>query len=236
MALAASAPEADGDERPAIADTETPENRALPPVREGDAVTVSAVTATERMTKPPKRFTDTTLVQAMTKIAKYVTDPKTRQILRETDGIGTPATQASIIQTLLDRNYVAKKGRQVISTPTGRALIQTLPSVATTPDMTAVWESAMRRIHDGEMPLDAFLQGVLRQLDRLVAQGKALGRLTMPGARACPAPGCGGFLRRRKGPNGTFWSCTGYPACKHTESAIAAPRPASAPRRRRPAA
>jgi DNA topoisomerase-3 len=152
----------------------------------------------------------------MTNIAKYVADPKIRQILRETDGIGTPATQASIIQTLFDRKYVDKKGRQVVSTSTGRALVHALPAAATTPDLTAIWESAMRRIHDGEMPLDAFIQGVVRQLGQLVTSGKALGRLAMPGASPCPAPGCSGFLRQRKGQHGPFWSCTRYPDCKHT--------------------
>jgi DNA topoisomerase III len=189
----------------------------LPLLAEGEGVDVPRVELAEKKTTPPKRFTDATLVQAMTGIARFVTDPKIKQLLRETDGIGTPATQAAIIQTLYDRSFIAKKGRQIISTSVGRALIQTLPSVATTPDMTALWEAAMKRIAAGEMPLDAFVDGVLRQLRDLIARGRARGPLAVPGSRPCPAPGCKGFLRRRTGSQGPFFACTRYPDCNHTE-------------------
>jgi hypothetical protein len=69
------------------------------------------------------------------------------------DGIGTPATQANIIETLFERGFVEKRGRQIISTPTARTLIAIVPSVATRPDMTGLWESAMRRIADSQLPL-----------------------------------------------------------------------------------
>lgn len=192
--------------------------RALPLLREGEEVDVRRVAVAERKTSPPKRFTDATLVQAMTGIARFVADPKIKQLLRESDGIGTPATQAAIIETLYDRNFIAKKGRQIISTPVGRALIQILPAVATTPDMTALWEAAMKRIAAGEMPLDAFLGGVLRQLSDLVTRGRARGPLAVPGARPCPAPKCSGVLLRRRGRKGGFWSCSRYPECRTSQS------------------
>jgi DNA topoisomerase-3 len=118
----------------------------------------------------------------MTGIARFVDDPKIKQLLRETDGIGTPATQAQIIQTLFDRRFIEKRGRQLQSTPVGRALIQTLPALATKPDMTALWEAAMRRISDGQMPLSGFLDAVVEQLRELVASGRALGSLRVPRA------------------------------------------------------
>ena len=83
--------------------------------------------------------------------------------------------------------------------------------------MTALWEAAMKRIAAGEMPLDAFLKGVLRQLADLIARGRARGPLSVPGARPCPARACKGFLRRRTGKSGIFWACTTYPICTHTE-------------------
>jgi DNA topoisomerase-3 len=197
-------------------DDEAPSTAPLPLLKEGELVLVERVSLSEKKTTPPKRFTDATLVQAMTGIAKYVSDPTIKQLLRETDGIGTPATQAAIIQTLYDRNFIAKKGRQIISTSIGRALVQLLPSVATTPDMTALWESAMKKIAGGDMALRAFLDGVLRQLRDLIARGRARGALAVPGAQKCPAPGCAGFLRRRRGSRGDFWSCMRYPDCNHT--------------------
>jgi DNA topoisomerase-3 len=206
----------------------------LPLLQEREEVQVPRVDVAEKKTTPPKRFTDATLVQAMTGIARFVTDPKIKKLLRETDGIGTPATQAAIIQTLYDRDFIAKKGRQIISTSVGRALIQILPSVATTPDMTALWEAAMQRIAAGAMPLDAFVDGVLRQLTELIARGRARGPLVVPGARSCPAPGCTGFMRRRSGSQGQFWACTRYPECAFTQP-VGQPAPnAEGGRGRRP--
>src|SRR5262249_39125449 len=97
-----------------------------------------------------------------------------------------------------------------------RVLIATLPEVATRPDMTALWESAMRRIADSQLSLAAFLEAVMRQLRDLINRGRALRSLDVPGARRCPAPACTGYLRRRKGPTGVFWSCTRYPDCRET--------------------
>jgi DNA topoisomerase-3 len=191
--------------------------RALPTLREGERITCAEVAIAERHTAPPKRFTEATLIQAMTGIARYVQDPKIKQVLRETDGIGTPATQAAIIQTLFDRAFIERRRRQVVSTPIGRALIEVLPEVATRPDMTALWEAAMRRISDGQMPLAQFLSGVLEQLQKLVDAGRARGALAVPGVRLCPAPGCTGGLRARNGPHGSFVACTRYPECRYTE-------------------
>lgn len=165
---------------------------ALPALAQGEQVECADVKITERQTTPPKRFTDATLIQAMTGIARYVQDPKIKKLLRETDGIGTPATQAAIIQTLFERRFIEKRGRHVASTPIGRALVQSLPDVATRPDMTALWEAAMRRIADGQMPLGQFLAGVLEQLRKLVDAGRGLRALKVPGVRSRPAAGRAG--------------------------------------------
>lgn len=194
------------------------DTRALPLVRQGESVHCGDVTIVDKRTTPPKRFTESTLIQAMTGIARFVDDPKIRQLLRETDGIGTPATQAKIIDTLFERRFIEKQGRHVVSTPVARALIRILPATATRPDMTALWEVAMRRIAEGGMSLDLFLGGVIEQLRKLVDTGRALPALEVPGFRGCAAPGCAGRLRLRSGKSGTFWSCTRYPDCRYTES------------------
>lgn len=156
------------------------ENASLPPLIEGQELHCSTTKVVEKRTKPPKAFTDASLIAAMCNVAKFVSDPKARKILQDTDGIGTPATRAAIIETLFERRFVERTKKQIRSTPIGRALIDALPSVATTPDMTAVWESALRRIHDGELPLDRFLAVVTQQLGELVLQGKAQGALRLP--------------------------------------------------------
>jgi DNA topoisomerase-3 len=178
-AVLPKAPEAEAEEEGPTVDDEV-SGQVLPVVRQGEAITCADIVVAEHHTKPPKPFTDATLIQAMTGIARFVDDPKIKQLLREADGIGTPATQAQIIQTLFDRKFIEKRGRHVQSTVVGRTLIQTLPALATKPDMTALWEAAMRRIGEGQMPLSSFLDAVIQQLRELVASGRALVALRVP--------------------------------------------------------
>jgi DNA topoisomerase-3 len=171
-------------EEPVDASSEdTPEDRAvLPPLQVGDPLTAIGIAAAEKHTQPPKPFSDASLIAAMCGIAKFVNNPNIKKILSEADGIGTPATRAAIIETLFERGYVQRVKKTIVSTDTGRALIKSLPEVATTPDMTAVWEVAMRAISDGAQTLDAFLARVNAQLEQLVDQGRALGRISLPAA------------------------------------------------------
>src|SRR5207244_1141343 len=144
------------------------------------------VKALPRKTRPTKRFDDASLLEAMIGIFRYVDDLNVKRILRETDGIGTPATQASIIETLFKRGFLEKRRRQILSTATGRLLIATLPAVATTPEMTAVWELAMRRISEGKMALDDFLGRVLKQVQQLIDGARTRGPLRAATATPCP--------------------------------------------------
>jgi len=197
----------------------------IPPLQSGQGVRLAKTRTIEKKTKPPRRFTSASLVQAMTGIARYVSDPKIKALLRETDGIGTPATQANIIQTLFDRHYIEEQKRQIVSTPTARALIRALPDVATQPDMTALWEATLRKVQDRQAPLEGFLNAVQTKLAELVARAKSGGPLNLPGAetRPCRAPGCTGVLRKRTGRTGEFWACSRYPDCRETASAESSP-------------
>ena len=131
---------------PAADEKENEATAPLPALRLGHAVTALDVTVTGKRTLPPKPFNDASLIAAMCGVAKFVRDPAVKKILTEADGIGTPATRAAIIETLFERGYVARAGRAIVSTETGRALVTSLPEVATTPDMTATWEAALRAI------------------------------------------------------------------------------------------
>lgn len=195
------------------------ERAALPPLKAGEPLIADQVGIEAKQTNPPKRFNEASILDAMTGIAAFVSDPKIKQLLKESDGIGTPATQASIIETLFTRNYVRAEKKQktveVISSPIGRALIQILPPIATLPDMTAFWEAGMKRIQAGDMPLEQFQQGVIRQLQGLVQQGKALGKLSLPGVQVWPCPACQRPLRRKQGEKSAYWYCPNKEAeCK----------------------
>ena len=188
--LSGGEPAADEKEKEAIA--------PLPALRLGDAVTALDVTVTGKRTAPPKPFNDASLIAAMCGVAKFVRDPAVKKILTEADGIGTPATRAAIIETLFDRGYVERARRAVVSTETGRALVASLPEVATTPELTATWEAALRAITDGTQTSGAFLARVGAHLEQLVAAGRALGRIAVP-----PAPQPAGRDSPRK-PNGAY--------------------------------
>ncbi len=151
----------------------------------------------------------------MTGIGRYVEDKNVKKLLNENDGIGTPATQANIIKTLFDRSYVAKKGKNIISTEVGRSFIEALPRIATTSDMTAYWELAMKGIVSGEKRLEGFLEGVQKKISELVQDGIESGPLTLNHTEhECPS--CQSPLRKRSGQNGAFWGCRAYPECKTT--------------------
>lgn len=193
------------------------ELEGLPYLTQGAAVSVKETFINHKMTQPPKYFTDATLLAAMSGIARFVENPELKRILQDSDGIGTPATQASIIKTLFERNYLIKHGKNIRSTEIGRSLISVLPDIATLPDMTAVWEKQMSQIAGNELSLDSFLLAITRQLTALIMTGKKQGQLSIPGVQAIPCPTCQqGTLRRRKGPKGFFWGCSNYPECKQT--------------------
>jgi DNA topoisomerase-3 len=181
-ALAADVADDDGasDDSPARESGIAP----LPRLAPGDPLTAIEVTIGDKQTQPPKAFTDASLMAAMCGVGKFVTNPNIKKILTETDGIGTPATRAAIIETLFERGFAARIKKTIVPTETGRALVAALPEVATTPDMTAVWEAAMRAITEGHQSLDAFLSRICAQLGALVTQGRALGQISVP----CSAP------------------------------------------------
>lgn len=99
-------------------------------------------------------------------------------------------------QLLFDRRYIKETRRQITSTSTGRALIRALPDVATQPDMTALWEATLRRIHDGEVSLESFLDAVRKQLRELVNRGMKTGALDLRSVSSSSAHGIGRRMRR----------------------------------------
>jgi DNA topoisomerase-3 len=158
----------------------------LPRLTPGATVTVDTAAVLDRRTSPPKAFNDASLIAAMCGVAKFVRSTEAKKILTDADGLGTPATRAAILETLVERGYVERVKKNIVSTETGRALVRNLPEVATTPDMTATWEAALRAIAEGTQSLDAFVARVEAQLEQLVAEGRAVGRVAIPAG--CPAP------------------------------------------------
>ncbi|MEO0436617.1 MAG: DNA topoisomerase 3 [Pseudomonadota bacterium] len=155
------------------ADQADPQLTAL---SEGEKVCCIDVHIEDKQTSPPKAFTEAMLLDAMTGIARFVSDPDIKAILKDTDGLGTPATQAGIIDTLFRRGYLLREGRgksQVIhATPLGFQLIDTLPLEVTRPDMTAQWEKALSDIAGGRGDLSKFMVEIVGKVSTLTEVGK----------------------------------------------------------------
>ncbi|UNH22898.1 DNA topoisomerase III [Moellerella wisconsensis] len=140
----------------------------LPIVKKGAQLLCENGEVIERQTQPPRPFTDATLLSAMTGIARFVQDKSLKKVLRETDGLGTEATRAGIIDLLFKRQFLFKQGRYIHASPAGRALIHVLPDMATLPDMTAHWESVLTQISEKKTRYDDFMQPLAATLQQLI--------------------------------------------------------------------
>lgn len=148
------------------------EGTPLPVVAKKDVLLCERGEVVARQTQPPRPFTDATLLSAMTGIARFVQDKELKKILRATDGLGTEATRAGIIELLFKRAFLFKKGRNIHSSDTGKALIHSLPDIATRPDMTADWESTLTKISEKSCRYQDFMQPLVITLQTLIGQAK----------------------------------------------------------------
>ncbi|WP_346798662.1 DNA topoisomerase III [Halomonas sp. Bachu 37] len=150
------------------------ETPPLPPLTQGEACQVLAAGVEERETRPPEPFTDASLIKAMMNIARYVDDPAVRRTLRDTDGLGTEATRAGIIETLVQRGYLVRKQKALRATRLGSALIAALPSAVSTPERTALWEQRLRGIAEQQDDPGAFQHALLDDLRSLLSHSDAV--------------------------------------------------------------
>lgn len=153
----------------------------LPELKAGDVHQGCDTYIKDKETKPPKYFTEGDLIGLMANIAKYVDNPTVKAKLKETSGIGTSATRSTIIESLFKRQLIVKKGKSVRSTPAGKSLIKALPLLATTPDMTALWESNMDEIVSKDLTETRFISTLTEQVQRLIDSAKKQGAINIKG-------------------------------------------------------
>ena len=146
----------------------------LPALKVGETVHCLQGSLVEKNTSPPKYFTDATILSALTGISRYVTNPQIKKLLRETDGLGTEATRAGIIELLFTRNFLTRKGKDIRATQIGRKLITALPTQISQPDMTALWESQLESISNQSLNYKSFIDGVEQSLTQLIVEVKGI--------------------------------------------------------------
>jgi DNA topoisomerase-3 len=196
-------------------DAESRQSQVLPTLQSGARCAVMGADLKGLKTLPPKPFTQGELVAAMKGVARLVSDPRLKQKLKDTTGIGTEATRAGIIHGLIGRGYLVKKGRAIRASDKAFVLIDAVPSAIADPGTTAIWEHALDLIAAGQMPLDEFVakqSAWVAQLVRThVHTPLPLAQADIP---ACPV--CNGPMHKRSSTQGEFWSCASYPKCRAT--------------------
>ena len=167
----------------------------LPALCAGQAVEVRGVEVMEKKSAPPKRHTDASLLGAMKNAGRTVDDEDRAEVLKEVGGLGTPATRAGIIEVLVKRGYVIRKGKAVLSTEKGRTLIGVVSEPPRSAELTAQWEQELREIEAGNGTAEGFLEGITALVRELLAE-------------VCTSPA--GVLERRNGHARTVGPC---PSC-----------------------
>ena len=136
------------------------DNVVLPEWKEGDILPIMGCSLTEGKTKPKPFHTEATLLAAMETAGKEVEDEVMRQAMKDC-GIGTPATRAAIIETLLKREYIVRSKKSLVPTEKGLALYSIVRGMdIANVEMTGQWEAALAKIEHGELPAEAFMRDI----------------------------------------------------------------------------
>ena len=143
------------------------EERTLPAFVKGETGPHKP-TLTEKQTTPPKYYTEATLLRAMETAGKFVDDDELRAALKE-NGIGRPSSRAGIIETLFKRHYIRRQRKNLVATPTGIELIDTIKEkLLTSCELTGIWEKKLRDIEHGKYDPALFIEGLKQQIQKIV--------------------------------------------------------------------
>jgi DNA topoisomerase-1 len=183
------------------------EETDLPRLEQGQETTVLDLTSSQHFTQPPPRFSEATLVKEL-----------------EADGIGRPSTYATIISTLLDRDYVRLERRRLIPTLLGREVLKTLVhnlEDVFNVEFTSEMEGELDKVEEGELGWVAAVRDFYRRFQPHVAKGK---RLELPpglfhSGQTCDK--CGSEMVVKWTKRGPFLGCSAYPACRNTKPLFA---------------
>ena len=197
LAVSSSKVEGEGS----AAEDDEGRDQQLPKLGQGEHVQTREVTAEEKETKPPRRYSDASLLGAMETAGRLVDDDEMREAMKES-GIGTPATRASIIERLIDVGYVEREARSLVATEKGLNVIRLLGDhPLTSPSLTGDWEARLAKIERGEEPRSRFMSDIEGFAQSTVADLDAkLKDVRIPRANLGPCPVCGhDIVENRKG-------------------------------------
>lgn len=186
------------------------EDATLIAVAANETVRTEDVESVSLATRPPARYNEGTLLSAMEGAGKLVDDEELREAM-SANGLGTPATRASIIEGLINESYLRREGRDLVPTAKARQLMTLLNGLdvkeLTSPELTGEWEHKLKQIEQGALEREAFMREIAQMTQVIVKRAKEYDRDTVPGdyvtlATACPK--CGGVVKE----NYRRYACT----------------------------
>jgi DNA topoisomerase-3 len=189
-------------------------DKLLPPLDAGLAAEVAEAHLHQGRTQPPRRHNEASLLTAMENASEEVDDAELKRAMKR-NGLGTPATRANIIETLLRRRFIERQGADLHPTPQGRALLRALPiEDLRSPALTGAWEARLVAVAEGKEDRHAFMKDIrafTRELVAAIQQMPVSQDLMKAGAAMAdgdvlgPCPRCEGSVREgRRG-----WACPG---------------------------
>ena len=164
---------------------------SLPNLAEGEILPLVNAEITEHKTKPKSLYTEATLLSAMENAGKEVKDSESKKAMAEC-GIGTPATRANIIETLILRDYIRRNKKAIIPTEKGLAVYEIVKDKKiANAEMTGSWELALAAIEAGQMPAEKFAQGINSYVGTICEELLALAPQVQKSYPTYHCPKCG---------------------------------------------
>jgi DNA topoisomerase-3 len=184
----------------------------IPALQEGQTVRCIAAEIEDKMTKPPPRYTEATLLSAMETAGKLIDDEELREAMKES-GLGTPATRAETIETLIRREYIERVGKDLQATPKGiQVITMLLDHKLTSPELTGDWEHKLSEIEHGNGDRKKFMKGIADFAKETVEQIAALDKEQLRPERVelGPCPRCGAETGEIIKENSKAYGCTSW--------------------------
>jgi DNA topoisomerase-3 len=188
------------------------EGGEIPVLQEGQTVRCIAAEIEDKMTKPPPRYTEATLLSAMETAGKLIDDEELREAMKES-GLGTPATRAETIETLIRREYIERVGKDLQATPKGiQVITMLLDHKLTSPELTGDWEHKLSDIEHGRGDRKKFMKGIADFAKETVEQIAALDKEQLRPERVelGPCPRCGAVTGEIIKENSKAYGCTSW--------------------------
>ncbi|WP_121967472.1 type IA DNA topoisomerase [Myroides sp. N17-2] len=158
----------------------------LPYLKQGDKLKIKEATALEKSTRPKALYTESTLLSAMENASKEVEDKSLQSVIKDT-GIGTAATRASIIETLLKREYITRKAKLLVPTEKGLKVYQIVKDkLISDVLLTAKWESAFKAIEENKTNMEDFHRQIEDYTTEITAELLSIKQSSETDHLSCP--------------------------------------------------